>query len=140
MPSEPVWFCLGRLGIFRRFWGIRACLILLLLCAFLSGNGAMSSHVLYGSFAGVPHSGQRFCPFGMRHASVRAFLGLNLLFAQYFSERFLAFRTVEKSDFQLHSFSFSVWTSSHFPCLSRSRNVYSTFWTVSHLIFLQHSQ
>lgn len=30
---------------------------------FLSGNGATSSHVLYGSFTGVPHSGQTFCLF-----------------------------------------------------------------------------
>lgn len=72
-------------------------------------------------------------------ASVRAFLGWNLLFAQHFSEGFLTFRTVEKSDFQFHSFSFSIWTPSHFPTFSLFRNFCSTFWTFSHSIFLQHS-
>lgn len=43
---------------------------------FLSGNGATSSHVLYGFVTGVPHSGQRFClvcAFGMQQPALKMF-------------------------------------------------------------------
>jgi len=102
---------------------------------FLSGNGAASSHVLYWSFAGVPHSGERFVlsVFSVCEAA-EVSSRLNLLFVLYFSEGFLTLRAVVESDCQLHSFSLLVWTSSHLPCFSRTGNVSSTFWTGSHLI------
>lgn len=100
---------------------------------FLSGNGATSSHVLYGSFTGVSHSGQlcfRFFFFGMWRP---AFLGWNLLFLQYFPEGFLTCWTVKKSNRQLGLHSLTVCTSSHIPCFPRFRHFSSTIRTFSHL-------
>jgi len=142
MPSEPSLVLLTTPRNFLPYGHSYMPNIVTVVRILLSGNVAMSSHVLCGSFTGVPHSGQAFVFLRFRHAtaSVRAFLGWNLLFAQHFSEGFLTFRTVEKSDFQFHSFSFFIWTPSHFPTFSLFRNFCSTFWTFSHSIFLQHSQ
>lgn len=73
MPSEPSLVLLRASRNWLPLLGHSSCLLLLLLCAFLSGNVAISSHVLYGSFAGVPHSGQRFCVFGVRQPASERF-------------------------------------------------------------------
>ena len=109
--------------------------MVMVILIFLSGNGAISSHVLYGSLTSVPHSGQTFClALDMTVASFSlAFKGLNLLLAQDFSEGLLTFWTVEKPYFKLHPLTRLVRASSHGPLLLWSVHNGSTFWTFTHL-------